>query len=160
MQAGIARHPAKKEVHFSACQRASGFWYAGLSSALDEGIVAMAMIQWRTYLPPPLPGSRLESRRVGTNRFKWLKCQESPRRILLYWYIFNKHTWYSGTALARTVLLQALAALISHFKVFEHGRRWPCESATELSLLKSFHCTFFVVAKYSYFLKYGMLAKK
>ena len=38
MQAGIARHPAKREVHFSACQRASGSWYAGLSAALDQGV--------------------------------------------------------------------------------------------------------------------------
>ena len=38
MQAGIARHPAKREGRFFACQRASGSWYAGLSAALDQGV--------------------------------------------------------------------------------------------------------------------------
>ena len=39
MKAGIARHPAEREVHLSVCQRASGSWYAGFSVALDQGIV-------------------------------------------------------------------------------------------------------------------------
>ena len=39
MQAGIARHPAKREVHCFVCQRAPGSCYtgSGLSAALDQG---------------------------------------------------------------------------------------------------------------------------
>ena len=47
MKAGIARHPAEREGRFFVCQRASGSWYAGLSAALDQGIVEETQLYYR-----------------------------------------------------------------------------------------------------------------
>ena len=52
MKAGIARHPAEREGRFFVCQRASGSWYAGLSAALDQGIVEETQLYYRQANKP------------------------------------------------------------------------------------------------------------
>ena len=52
MKAGIAGHPAEREVRFFVCERASGSWYAGLSAALDQGIVGETQLYYRQANKP------------------------------------------------------------------------------------------------------------